>query len=91
MERNTIALIRHKQHLWSESRADKLSAHTASTSICILGTLLGGDLLEHLRYSCPVLGIKIGVDFIEEVERSGIALLNCEDESEGTQTCHMLA
>jgi len=91
MERNTIALIRHKQHLRPESRADKLSTHTARTSICILGTLLGRDFLEHLCYGCAVLGIEIGVDFIEEVERSWIALLNCEDEGEGTQTCHMLA
>jgi hypothetical protein len=91
MERNTIALIRHEQHLRSESRADKLSTHTARTSICILGTLLGGDFLEHLCYSCAVLGIEIGVDFIEEVEGSGITLLNCEDEGESTQTCHMLA
>jgi hypothetical protein len=84
MERNTIALIRHEQHLWSESRADKLSAHTARTSICILGTLLGGDFLEHLCYSCAVLGIEIGVDFIEEVEGSWIALLDCEDKGQGT-------
>ena len=91
MERNTIALIRHEQHLRSESRADELSTHAARTSVCILGTLLSGDFLEHLCYSCAVLGIEIGVDFIEEVERSWIALLNCEDEGEGTQTCHMLA
>jgi hypothetical protein len=83
MERNTIAFIRHEQHLRSESRADELAAHTARI-ICILGALLSRDFLEHLCHGCTVLGIEVGVDFIEEVEGSWIALLDCEDESEGT-------
>ena len=90
MERNTVTFISDKQHLRSEGRADELSAHGAGTVVRILAALLRGDLLEHLRDGCAVLGVEICVDFVEEVEWCGIALLDCENEGKGTQTWVLL-
>lgn len=68
-----IALFRHKHHLGPKRRADKLSAAG------ILPAFIG-DGLQHLRDGGAVLGVKVGVDFVEEVEGCWIALLDCEDE-----------
>lgn len=35
-----------------------------------------------------VLGVEVGVDFVEEVEGCGVALLDGEDEGEGAETCY---
>lgn len=32
------------------------------------------------------MGVKVGVDFVEEVERGRVALLDGEDEGEGAET-----
>lgn len=34
-----------------------------------------------------VLGVEVGVDFVEEVEGGGVALLDGEDEGEGAEAC----
>jgi hypothetical protein len=86
MERNAVALIRYKQHLGSEGSADELAAHAVSTFVGVFAVLLCGDLFEHLRYCGTVLGVEVCVDFVEEVERRRVTLLNCEDECEGTET-----
>jgi len=86
MECNTIALIRNEQHLRSERRADELSTHAACAVLGVLAALLRGNLLEHLRDRRAVLGVEVGVNFIEEVEGCWIALLDGEDEGEGAQT-----
>jgi hypothetical protein len=39
-----------------------------------------------LRDRRAVLGVEVGVNFIEEVEGCWIALLDGEDEGEGAQT-----
>jgi len=91
VERNAVAFISDEQHLRSEGCADELSAHGACTVLGVLATLLRGDLLEHLCHGGTILGVEIRVDFVEEVEGSGIALLDCEDEGEGTQTWERLA
>jgi hypothetical protein len=91
MKCNTIAFISHKQHLRPERRADELSAHAARAVFDVLVALLRRDLLEHLRDGCAVLGVKVGVDFVEEVKGCWVALLDCEDEGEGTQTWGLLA
>ena len=84
MERDTVALVSHKQHLRSESRADELAAHSTCSVLGILAALLSGDLLEHLCNSGTVLGVEVCIDFVEEVEGCGITLLNSEDECEST-------
>jgi hypothetical protein len=83
MKRNTIALISNQQHLRPESRANELSTHAPSAIFVILGALLLGYFLEHLRDGGSVLGVEVRVDFVEEVEGCGVALLDCEDECEG--------
>jgi hypothetical protein len=40
---------------------------------------------------CTVLGVEVGVDFVEEIEWGGVALLDGEDEGKGAQTCGSLA
>ena len=45
------------------------------------------DRSQHISNSSPVLRVEIGVDFIKEVEGRWIALLDCEDEGEGAETC----
>ncbi len=90
VERNTVTFISYKQHLRSESRADELSAHGARTVVRVLTALLRGYLLEHLRDGRAVLRIEICVDFVKEVERCRITLLDCEDEGECTQTWGLL-
>jgi hypothetical protein len=42
--------------------------------------------LQHLRDGGTVLSIEICVDFVEEVEGCGIALLDCEDEGQRAET-----
>jgi hypothetical protein len=86
MERDTITLIRYKQHLWSECCTDKLSAHATCSAILLRGVLLCGDFFKHLGDSGSVLGVEVCVDFVKEVEWSGIALLDSEDEREGAET-----
>ena len=39
-----------------------------------------------MRDGGAVLGVEVGVDFVEEVEGRGVALLDCEDEGEGAET-----
>lgn len=73
----TIAFLRDKQHLRAEGRADELAAAV----VCALG-----QGLEHVGDGGAVLGVEIGVDLVEEVERSRVALLDGEDESEGAET-----
>ena len=84
MERDTVALISHKQHLRSEGRADELAAHSTCSVLCIFTALLSGDLLEHLCDSGTVLGVEVCIDFVEEVEGRRITLLDCEYECEST-------
>lgn len=48
--------------------------------------MLGADGCEHLGDGGAVLGVEVGVDFVEEVEGGGVALLDCEDEGEGAET-----
>lgn len=66
-EADAVALLRHVQHLRAEGRADELA----------VGGLRDG--LEHLRHGGPVLGVEVGVDLVEEVERGRVAGLNGED------------
>lgn len=73
---NTIALVRHEQHLRSERRADELPVALAGMR----------DILQHLSNGCAILSIKIGVDLVEEVEGCGIAALNGEDEGQSAKT-----
>lgn len=63
---NTIALLRNKQHLRSESRANELSVRRA--------------FRQHIRNRSSVLRVQIGVDFVEEVERCWVRGLDCENE-----------
>ena len=85
MERDTVALVSHKQHLRSESRANELAAHAAVAIVRVGAALLCRDLLEHLGDGCAVLGVEVCVDFVEEVEWRRITLLDGEDEGKGTQ------
>lgn len=62
------------EHLRSEGGADKLP----------IGRVR--DRLEHLRHSRSVLGIQVGVDLVEEVERRRVTCLDGEDQGEGAQT-----
>ena len=77
VECDTVALVCHKQHLGSEGSADELAAHACA--LAILTVLLCRDFLEHLSYCGTILGVEVGVDFIEEIEGSWIALLDCKD------------
>jgi hypothetical protein len=86
MERNSITLVRHQQHLGSKRCTDELSTHTSSLGVVALSILLIRDLLQHLRDRRSVLCVKIGVDLVKEVEGRGIALLDCEDKGKGTKT-----
>lgn len=38
-----------------------------------------------MRDGGAVLGVEVGVDFVKEVERGGVALLDGEDEGEGAE------
>lgn len=67
-ETNTITLLRDMKHLRPESCADKLA----------IGGV--GNRLQHLSNGCTVLGVEVGVDFVEEVEWRWVAGLDCEDE-----------
>ena len=84
MESDTITFISDKQHLRSEGRADELSTHASGTIFGILAALLRRDFIEHLCNCGTVLGVEIGVDFIEEVKGGWVALLDCEHERERT-------
>jgi len=78
--RHAVTLVCHKQHLGPKSRADELT---------IFGTLR--DRLQHVCDCCAVLRVEVGVDFVEEVERRGITLLDCEDEGESAKTWDVLS
>jgi hypothetical protein len=56
-----------------------LAAHVVFSHLAVLVVLLGGDFFEHLGDCGSVLGIEVCIDLVEQVERCGIALLNCED------------
>ena len=43
--------------------------------------------MEHLGNGCPVLGVEVGVYFVEEVEGGGVAALDGEDEGQSAETC----
>ena len=66
-EANTVALLGHVQHLRTESCADELAVSRVR------------DGLEHLCDGRSVLCIKVGVDFVEEVEGCWVASLDGED------------
>lgn len=66
-------------HLRSKRGTNELTA-----SITLLAAM-ATEPLQHLRNSSTVLGIEIGVDFVKEVKRSGVAFLDGEDESEGAE------
>jgi hypothetical protein len=61
-------------HLGPKRRANELT--TAITRL----TSLARQPLQHLRDRRAILRIEVGVDFVEEVEGRGIALLDREDE-----------
>lgn len=69
-----VTLIRHKDHLRSESSADELAA--AFSRLSSLST----KFPQHLSDSRAVLRVQIGVDLIEEVERCRVALLDGKDK-----------
>ena len=73
-EAHAVALLSDMKHFRSERGADELSVR------------LLRDRLEHLRYGCAVLGVEVGIDFVEEVERCWIASLDSEDQSQGAKT-----
>ena len=62
------------QHLRTEGGADKLPIS------------LFRYRLEHLCNGRTVLGIEIGIDFVEEVERCWVASLDSEHEGQCTET-----
>jgi hypothetical protein len=76
---DTIASIRHVYHLGPESCADELTA-----SILVLATLTAQPL-QHLGNCSTILRVEIGIDFVKEVERRGIALLDSKDEGKRTE------
>lgn len=65
----TIVLVCLEDQFRSEGRADVLA-------------ILCGVLLNHLGDGTTILRVKIGVDFVKEVEGSGIAVLNSKDKAE---------
>lgn len=70
---HTIALLCDEHHLRPERRANELARFA--------------ELLQHRCDRCAVLCIKVGIDFVEEIEGRGVALLNGKDEGESTQAC----
>ena len=74
---DTIALIRHLDHLRSESRADELTSRLRR-------------LVQHLRDRRTVLRVEVGIDLVEKVERRRIGGLDGEDKLECAQTGRML-
>lgn len=78
VECDAITLVCHQQHLGSESGTDELAAHACA--LAILTVLLCRDLLEHLSNCGTVLGVEVGIDFVEEVEGCWIALLDRKDK-----------
>jgi hypothetical protein len=76
---HTITLVGNMHHLRPEGRTDELT-----TTIAILASL-STELLQHLSNCSSILRVEIGVDFVEEVERCRVALLNREDECECTK------
>ena len=44
------------------------------------------DVAQHVGDGGAVLRVEVGVDFVEEVEGRGVALLDREDEGEGAET-----
>ena len=76
---HAIALLRDEQHLGSKRGADELPAAR------LAGTLRDG--FEHVGDGGAVLRVEVGVDFVKEVERGRVALLDREDEGEGAETC----
>jgi hypothetical protein len=59
----------------------KRCANELATAVSILASL-PAESLQHLGNGGTVLCVEVGVDFVEEVERRGIALLDREDESQ---------
>lgn len=41
--------------------------------------------MQHLGDGSAVLGVEVGIDFVEEIERSRVAALDCEDEGQGAE------
>ncbi len=74
---NPIALLRHEQHLRAKSGTDELPPARIGGSV--------GDGSKHVGDGGAVLGVEVGVDFVEEVEGRGVALLDGEDEGEGAE------
>jgi hypothetical protein len=87
---DTVAFIRHKDHLWPEGRANELSRHATRTVLRTLTTLLLRNRLEHLCDCSAVLGVEVGIDFVEEIEGCGVALLDGEDKGESAETWMIL-
>ena len=75
-ETNSIAFLGHMKHLGAECGANELP-------VCRVG-----DGLEHLRHSCPILRIEIGIYFIKEIEWRGIACLDGKDQGKSAETCY---
>lgn len=70
---NTIAFLSNKYHLRPECCADELPPPILR---------LCGKRLNHMGNSSAILRVKIGIDLVEKVERSGVASLNREDKGQ---------
>lgn len=69
---DTVALLCDQQHFRTEGSADKLS-------ICSIR-----DGLQHLRNCCTVLSVQVGIDLVEQIERSRITSLDGENQRKST-------
>lgn len=82
LKTDTVALLRHEQHLGPEGRADELARSS------LVAVTRNRQTVEMVRDGCAVLRIEVGVDLVKEVEWGRIAGLDGEDECEGTETWH---
>lgn len=76
-----VAFLRHVQHLRPKGRAYELRSPFSLGAASLVT-----DVPQVLRYGGAVLSVEVRVDFVEEVEGCGVALLDCEDEGEGAET-----
>lgn len=68
---DSVELVRMLEQLWSESGGNKLG--------------LGGQLVDHVGHGLAMLRVQRLIDFVEQIERGRIALLDREDQSERDQ------
>ena len=80
------AFVRHSQHLWPERRTDEL---TSRGPIVVINAIVHSricKLQQVIRHRRSVLCVKIGIDFVKDVEGCWVRGLYGKDQGEAAKT-----